>query len=328
MCPHQPAHESVGQKVPSDQVPQVHLHHLHPKLPRPEPAHHLRLFGGWDEGSVHRPAGLWWHEPQSWRWELFCFLFNVTASGRFTNEILSRLFHVRAGVEVIRERSGEDRPGGKPQETDWRQADVINQVFYSHQKRQWFRGWGGRLKKKKNQCRKSNLSNGLRSRGVMATQSCSGTLGWREWDPRPWCWITHLLDVSAVKGKAGITLNWTLTNTRLKFETLFLLLRDYCVTKCTRTFQSIKLNSSSHLCQNSLSIFFLLLFLKCFEKSRVSLMKRHFPPCFECVLDAEPSVCVCVVGVSARADLCWENHMRGSRKTHSFTQFDLEFTGW
>lgn len=70
MCPHQPAHESVGKKVPSDQVPQVHLHHLHPKLPWPEPAHRLCLFGGRDEGSVHRPAGLWWHEPQSWRWEL------------------------------------------------------------------------------------------------------------------------------------------------------------------------------------------------------------------------------------------------------------------
>lgn len=69
MCPHQPAHESVGTKVPSDQVPQVHLHHLHPKLPWPEPAHHLCLFGGRDEGSVHRPAGLWWHEPQSWRCE-------------------------------------------------------------------------------------------------------------------------------------------------------------------------------------------------------------------------------------------------------------------
>lgn len=45
-------------------------------------------------------------------------LFNATASGRFTNEILSHLFHVRAGMEVIRDRSGKNRPGGKPQETN------------------------------------------------------------------------------------------------------------------------------------------------------------------------------------------------------------------
>ena len=62
-----PAPVRAGQEVPSNQVPQVHLHHLHPQLPRPEPAHHLRLQRGGDEGSVHRPAGLRWHEPQSRR---------------------------------------------------------------------------------------------------------------------------------------------------------------------------------------------------------------------------------------------------------------------
>lgn len=71
VCPHQPALESAGQKVPSDQVPKVHLHHLHPKLPWPELAHHLCVSGGRDEGSVHRPTGLWRHEPQSWRYGLF-----------------------------------------------------------------------------------------------------------------------------------------------------------------------------------------------------------------------------------------------------------------
>lgn len=45
-------------------------------------------------------------------------LLNAIASGRFTNEILSRLFLARAGVEVIRNRRGKDRPGGKPQETN------------------------------------------------------------------------------------------------------------------------------------------------------------------------------------------------------------------
>lgn len=65
LCPHQPAPESAGQEVPSDQVPQVHLHHLHPRLSRQEPAHHLCLFRGRDEGPVHRPAGLRRHEPQS-----------------------------------------------------------------------------------------------------------------------------------------------------------------------------------------------------------------------------------------------------------------------
>lgn len=47
-----------------------------------------------------------------------------------------KFFSGRAGVEVIGGRGGEDRPGGKPQETNRRQADVIDQVFYSHEKRQ------------------------------------------------------------------------------------------------------------------------------------------------------------------------------------------------
>lgn len=65
--PHQPTPELTGPEVPSDQVPEVHLHHLHPQLPRPEPAHHLRLLRGRDEGPVHRSSGVWRHEPQSWR---------------------------------------------------------------------------------------------------------------------------------------------------------------------------------------------------------------------------------------------------------------------
>lgn len=42
----------------------------------------------------------------------------------------------RAGVEVIREWGGEDGPGGKPQEANRRQANVINQMFASHKKGQ------------------------------------------------------------------------------------------------------------------------------------------------------------------------------------------------
>lgn len=69
-CPHQhpvvrpdkPAPVRTGQKVPADQVSQVHLHHLHPQLPRPQPAHHLCLLRGRHEGPVHRPARLWRHE--------------------------------------------------------------------------------------------------------------------------------------------------------------------------------------------------------------------------------------------------------------------------
>lgn len=54
----------------------------------------------------------------------------------------------RAGVEIIREWGGEDRSGGKPQEANWRQADVIHQMFASYTKGQWL--WGrGRLEKNK-----------------------------------------------------------------------------------------------------------------------------------------------------------------------------------
>lgn len=48
----------------------------------------------------------------------------------------------RAGVAAIREWGGEDRPGGKPQEANWRQTNVINQMFAPHTKGQWLWGRG------------------------------------------------------------------------------------------------------------------------------------------------------------------------------------------
>lgn len=87
------------------------------------------------------------------------------------------------------------------------------------------------------------------------------------------------------------------------FKHFFLLLCDYCVTKCTCTFQSIKLNSSSHLCHSSFSSFLPKTF---WNRARVT-DKKTFPILFGvCVLAAEPPVCV--GGVSASADLSWENH--------------------
>lgn len=109
------------------------------------------------------------------------------------------------------------------------------------------------------------------------------------------------------------------------FKHFFLLLRDYCVTKCTCTFQSIKLNPSSHLCQNNLSSFSSSV-LKMFWKVTCVSDKKTFPVLFwVCGLDAEPPVCV--VGVSTRADLCWENHTWMQEDTRQ-PQFELEFTGW
>lgn len=64
------------------------------------------------------------------------------------------------------------------------------------------------------------------------------------------------------------------------------LLWDYCVTKCT--FQTIKLNSSSHLCQNNLSSFSSFI-LKIFWKVACVTDKKTFPVLFwVCGLDAEP----------------------------------------
>lgn len=71
----------------------------------------------------------------------------------------------------------------------------------------------------------------------------------------------------------------------------FLLLRDYCVTKCTCTFQSVKLNSSSHLCQIDPSTFSSLI-LKMFRMLTRVTGERTFPVLFwVCGLDAEPPVC-------------------------------------
>lgn len=148
---------------------------------------------------------------------------------------MAHLFHLRAGVEVIRDWSSEDWPWGKPQETNWRQADVINQMFNSHEKRQWFRGWG-RLKKPS--CvgaKKLTFNIGLRSRVVMATQSCLETLSWRESGLWPWCWI---ISWTSLQGKARqeshSTELWKKSNTNFKH---FLLLCDCCFTKYKCTFQ-------------------------------------------------------------------------------------------
>lgn len=206
-------------------------------------------------------------------------LFDTTTSGSFTNEILSRVFHVRAGVEVIRDRSGKDRPGGKPQETNWRQADVINQVFYSHEKRQWFRRWGGRLVL-------------LRDTRLERMKPMTSVL--EHTSPRCLC--------SERQGRNRTRLNLDIHQTQIL--NTFLLLRDYCVTKCTCTFQSIKLNSSSDFC---IWAVFLLLFLNCFEKSHVSLIKRHFPSCFECVPGCRAS-CVCCRSVHQGRFVLRESH--------------------
>lgn len=99
----------------------------------------------------------------------------------------------------------------------------------------------------------------------------------------------------------------------------FLLLCDYCVTKCTCTFQPVKLNSSSHLCQNSRSSFSSFVLKMFWKVARVTDKKTFHSLFWVCGRDAEPPVCV--VGVSAKADLCWENHTRVSRKTHSSHSF-------
>lgn len=60
--------------------------------------------------------------------------------------ILNTCLSPRAGVEIIRDWGCEDRSGGKPQEANWRQANVIDQMFASYTKGQWL--WGrGRLGK-------------------------------------------------------------------------------------------------------------------------------------------------------------------------------------
>lgn len=128
------------------------------------------------------------------------------------------LFSGRAGVEVIGDRSGEDRPGGEPQETNRRQADVIDQVFYSHEKRQWLRGRGGRLKRRNQLRRPWKLALTLVWEAEASWQPCP----LRDTGMKPWCWI------SAVDFKAGITRGWTLTNTRHRFETLFIITRLLC----------------------------------------------------------------------------------------------------
>lgn len=51
-------------------------------------------------------------------------------------------FHCRAGVEVIRIRGSEDRPGRKPQEKHRRQVNVVDQEFASHAEGQRLWGWG------------------------------------------------------------------------------------------------------------------------------------------------------------------------------------------
>lgn len=95
----------------------------------------------------------------------------------------------------------------------------------------------------------------LRCRVVMATQCCSRTLHWRESNPWPWCWI---FSWTALQGKARLeshtTKPWKTDQTQI-LNTFFYC---YVITVSPNVhvhFSLIKLNSSSHLCQNNLSSF-------------------------------------------------------------------------
>lgn len=93
----------------------------------------------------------------------------------------------------------------------------------------------------------------LRCRVVMATQCRSRTLHWRESNPWPWCWI---FSWTALQGKARpeshTTEPWKTDQTQI-LNTFF-----YCyviIVSPNVHFSLIKLNSSSHLCQNNPSSF-------------------------------------------------------------------------
>lgn len=106
--------------------------------------------------------------------------------------------------------------------------------------------------------------------------------------------LHHLLDVSTGKGKAGITLNWTLKKNQTQILNTFYC---YVITVSPNVnvhFSLIKLNSSAHLCQNNLSSFSLI--PKMFWMVTRVTDERTFPVLFwVCGLNAVPPMwCKCV----------------------------------
>lgn len=152
----------------------------------------------------------------------------------------------------------------------------------------------------------------------MATQCCSRTLHWRESKPWPWCWIFSW--TGKARPESHTTEPWK-NRSDANFKPFF-----YCyviIVSPNVHFSLIKLNSSSHLCQNNPSSFSwlthkMLWTVTCSAWEDISCL----------VLSAAwTQSLACGAGVSIRAGLCWENHVWKQEDTQQ-PQFHLEFTVW
>lgn len=206
--------------------------------------------------------------------------------------VMSRVFvrsvPPRAGVAAIREWGGEDRPGGKPQEANWRQTNVINQMFAPHTKGQWL--WGrGLLEGEENpsvQIReqlsgrhmKGHERVGLSSDRERTASRSSGytfhfftTWAARSHSDRKLAAENQTYDLFAespslpyisvgYKYRNPSFVVWVNIQLNLcqyikdKLK-LFIMFQNNHVTKCTCTLKSVKLNVSSPLCHKILSHF-------------------------------------------------------------------------
>lgn len=130
---------------------QIHLVYLqketdipHSARPPDQSAHGDGLL--WYEGSLH----IQFLKPKHRVRSCFCpqdgpavqFLLQSVLFHHVMSRVFVRSVPPRAGVAAIREWGGEDRPGGKPQEANRRQTNVINQMFAPHTKGQWLWGRG------------------------------------------------------------------------------------------------------------------------------------------------------------------------------------------
>lgn len=178
---------------------------------------------------------------------------------------------------------------------------------------------------KKNSCvgaENLTFNIGLKSRVVMATQSCLETLRWRESGLWPWCWI---ISWTSLQGKARQESHSTeLWKKTTHFKHFFYC---YVITVSPNVhvhFSLIELNFTSHLCQNNLSSFSLI--LKMFWMVTRVTDERTFPVLFwVCGLNAVPPVwCKCV---HQGRFVLRESHVWKQEDTQQ-PQFQLEFTIW